>query len=302
MTPGPRCDAEHVEPVARHVRDRNHGDAEGDRLDLVDGRVDVVGEVGLGEDEHRLRAALPGEREVALEAPEVQVLVDRGDDEDDVDVGGEDLLLRRLPGGLARELRAAREDGLDRPALLVGARCDGDPVADGREVGGRRSVVEAPGDVAAELAELGEDVVGAAMLHGNAAGRQPGSAWGSNCSARVSSQPSAVRSGTGGGLLSDYVMRDAERRARRERPVSKSQQPTSRAGRGQEEAISVIAATSFVGDARSMPDRRRGGQAGAGRWLPGARARCARRRAPPRSPRRGGSAGRRASRRSVHAA
>ena len=166
--------AERVESCARHVRDRNDGNTERDGLDLRDHCVDVVGEIGLGEDEHRLRSALPREREVALEAPEVHVLVDRGDDEHDVDVGGEHLLLRRLPGGLPRELRVAGEDGLDRPALLVRAGRDGDPVAYRREVGGRRSVVEAPGDVHPELAELGEDVVGAAMLHGHTAGGQSG--------------------------------------------------------------------------------------------------------------------------------
>ena len=58
------------------------------------------------------------------------------------------------------------------------------------------------------------------MLHGDAARDQAGVAWGSNCSARASSQPSAVRSDTGGDLLSDYVMRDARLRARRERLVS----------------------------------------------------------------------------------
>ena len=71
------------------------------------------------------RAALPREDQVALEPAQAQVLVHRGDEERDVDVRGEHLLLGRLPGGLARELREPRQDGRDRahgePASAPGA-------------------------------------------------------------------------------------------------------------------------------------------------------------------------------------
>jgi hypothetical protein len=87
-------------------------------------------EVGFREDDHRLRAALPRERQVALETAEVEILVHRRDDEDDVDVGAQHLLLRGLPGGLAGELRAPRKDGTDGACVLAGTGVDGDPVPD----------------------------------------------------------------------------------------------------------------------------------------------------------------------------
>ena len=54
--------------------------------------VEVVGHVGLVEHDHGRRAAGPRDREVALEAAEVEVAVEARHDERDVDVGGEDLL------------------------------------------------------------------------------------------------------------------------------------------------------------------------------------------------------------------
>ena len=97
----------------------------------------------------------------------------------------EHLLQFARPGG------AGARRGSYRP-VARGALPVATPFAGWRKVGGLRPVVEALGDVAPELAELGEHVVGAAMLHGDAAGIRPAFAWGSNCSARASSQPSAV--------------------------------------------------------------------------------------------------------------
>src|SRR6185295_1866175 len=80
-----------------------------------------------------------------------------------------------LPRRLAREFRAAREDGLDGARGLLRPRGDGDPVAHRGEVGRRGGlVVEAAGDVTAQLALRGEDVVGAAVLDRDAAGDQAG--------------------------------------------------------------------------------------------------------------------------------
>ena len=96
---------------------RRHGErrarAERDRLDLVEVRRDVVDEVGLRQQDDRLRAALPRHREVALEPAHVEVERQRLDEERDVDVRGEHLLARRVPHLLARDRRAALEHRLD---------------------------------------------------------------------------------------------------------------------------------------------------------------------------------------------
>ncbi len=101
---------------------------------------------------------------------------------------------------------------------------------------------------------LGEDVVGAAMLHGDAAGDQIGSGVGLELlgAGVVPAELGEV----GQEWWSPLGLRNAGREAARPSREARSgcQQPTSRAGRGQEEAISVIVATSFVGDASSMPD------------------------------------------------
>ena len=94
---------------------------------------------------------------------------ERGDEEDDVDVRGDDLLVGLGPRDLARELRPPREDGLDH------AVAQRDPVADGGEVGAsRRARAELRGDLRTLLSASGVDVVGAAVLHGDARGDEAG--------------------------------------------------------------------------------------------------------------------------------
>ena len=78
----------------------------------------VVLEVGLREQHDRARAALDGEREVALEQPAVELLAERMHDEHDVDVGGDHLLARdagcRLVRGATGDRRSPRHDVDDR--------------------------------------------------------------------------------------------------------------------------------------------------------------------------------------------
>lgn len=165
--------ADVVEPAALRHRDRVDGDAERDRLDLGDRSLDVVAEVGLRQQDHRLGAALPGGREVALEAARVEVVRERGRQEGDVDVGGEHLLLGAVPGGLARDRAAACQHGVDDGASALLGRVVGDPVADGGQVGAGLARVEpepAGGLGPALVVVRGEEDVGAAVLGRDAPG------------------------------------------------------------------------------------------------------------------------------------
>ena len=89
--------------------------------------------------------------------------------EDGVDVRGEHLLLGRVQRDLAGELRPPRDDGVDRRGAFLRPRRDRDPVADGRQLAGAGGLVREPArGLGAELAELGEDDVAAAVLRGDA--------------------------------------------------------------------------------------------------------------------------------------
>ena len=151
-----------------------HRDADCDRLDLEQRGADVVAEIGLRQDDDRRGAALPTQRQVSLEPPDVEVAVEAGGQEDDVDVRGDDLLDRLAVGGRGhpRELRPAGHDRLDeRPLGPVRIR-DGDPVAD------RGQVAALAGGMAKPAGELGRavravvrvDDVGAPVLDGDARG------------------------------------------------------------------------------------------------------------------------------------
>ena len=80
------------------------------------------------------RLSLEGERDVALEKERVDLVSERERDEDDVDVGRDDLLARRVGGRVARraprELRSAGEDCGDQSF-----RVERYPVAHGGKLG-----------------------------------------------------------------------------------------------------------------------------------------------------------------------
>ena len=108
----------------------------GDRLDPGHRSTDVIGEIGLVENDDRLGARTPGQAEIALEPARVQVMVERGHDEQEVDVGGEDLLVGRPVARCpADDCRAPGEETLDQPLTGVAGRLEHDPVADDGESG-----------------------------------------------------------------------------------------------------------------------------------------------------------------------
>src|SRR5918996_1652898 len=150
------------------------GDAERDRLHPRRRAGDVVGQVALVEDDDRVGAAVPAGGQVTLEAAHVEVGAERAHEEDDVHVGGHDLLARPA-GRLPREDRPARQESVDRGGVRIRRVADGHPVADRRQVGGaERGMAELPGDLGGALAALRVDDVAAAMLGGDPRGHAAG--------------------------------------------------------------------------------------------------------------------------------
>jgi hypothetical protein len=86
-----------------------HGHTRRDGLDFGEKRSGLLGEVGLVEGDDGLRAALPDCGEVTLDAAQVQLAVQGGDEEDEVDVGGEQLLAGAFAGFLTGELGSSLE-------------------------------------------------------------------------------------------------------------------------------------------------------------------------------------------------
>ena len=104
-----------------------------------DGRaLGVVGQIGLVEQHDGKRATIPDHRQVALEAPHIQVARQRRDQEHGVDVGGDHLFLDGAPG------RGARQTAATLKTTMNDAVAHADPIADGREIGGGRVIVTEP--------------------------------------------------------------------------------------------------------------------------------------------------------------
>ncbi len=98
----------------------------------------IGAEVCFVEDDDGCDAAFPGEHKGAFESAEVEVEVEAADEEDGVDIGGDDLFIGAGAGHLAGEGGAAGEDTADDGGgvlVFVFAEIDGDPIADGGEVG-----------------------------------------------------------------------------------------------------------------------------------------------------------------------
>jgi hypothetical protein len=148
--------------LARLSADGVDGDAEGDALGLGELRLQVVGEVGLVEHDHRRSAAFPGSGQVALQSPDLEVqFVQSHDEEGDVDVGDEHLLADLRPRRLPRELAVPREDHVDQ------AVAEPDPVADDGQLAGLRLVAEPAGDLHEVVGVRRDDLPETAMLDDN---------------------------------------------------------------------------------------------------------------------------------------
>ena len=68
-------------------------------------------------------------------------MIEAADQEDGVDVGGQDLLVGVVAGRFSREQAAAGQDGVDRGGTVAGGKIGDDPVADGGEIGAGLGVV-----------------------------------------------------------------------------------------------------------------------------------------------------------------
>ena len=99
-----------------------------------------------------------------------------------VDVRDEDVLLGLEPRRLARDLRAPRQQRLDREAL-AGRVADDDPVADGGHPAQELVVAQPAARLREPVAELGANVVAAAMLRDDASGHE--ASLGVRCEGRL---------------------------------------------------------------------------------------------------------------------
>ncbi len=132
----------------------------------------VVAHVELGEHDNWIAARVPGSGEVSLQPARIEVLVEPGDEHDRVHVRDEDVLLRLQPRRLARDLRAARQERLDREPI-ADSIADDDPVADGRHAAPDLVVAHASTRLREPVADLRTDVVAAAVLRDDASGSKP---------------------------------------------------------------------------------------------------------------------------------
>ena len=120
----------------------------------------IGAEVGLVKDDDRSGAALPDHDHLPFEPAEVEVGIQSLDEENDVDVGGQDLFLGPFSGGISGEPGPSRQDGVDDGFLLGGIVGDRDPVADLGEIGRRLGLEQkTTGDLGRALAAGGEDHV-----------------------------------------------------------------------------------------------------------------------------------------------
>ena len=118
---------------------------------LVQIDAEVSGEVGFIKQDHGTGAALLGEDEISLDAALIEIAIEAVDDEQNIDVGGERLILSRLARLFAGKEGPAFKDMVDDGC----AGTQGNPIADGGPC--RGIVAELSTDESFELAHLSPD-------------------------------------------------------------------------------------------------------------------------------------------------
>ena len=82
-----------VQAVGVQRADRVNRDAHSSALQVVEALVERLADVGLVQQQHRRRAAVPNGGKVSLHATDVEVVIQTQHDEHDVDVGGDHLIV-----------------------------------------------------------------------------------------------------------------------------------------------------------------------------------------------------------------
>src|SRR5687767_4187549 len=111
-----------------------NGHVAGGRDHFRNVRWQVGTQVRFGEQHDRSRAALPSHQEISLQPTNAEVVVQAHDDEDDVHVGGDDLLIGDVAGHTPRETAPTWQDGNDSAAVLVGTLAHDHPVTYGGQL------------------------------------------------------------------------------------------------------------------------------------------------------------------------
>ena len=134
VRPAARCACSCSTPFATLRIHHMDDDVAGQRRDVADMCRQVGRKIGLGEKNDRRGAALARHQQVPLETTRVVVAIEAHDDEDDVDIGGDDLLAgRRSPAARRVKAAAPRQDADDDRSILW-TLTNGDPVADRRQL------------------------------------------------------------------------------------------------------------------------------------------------------------------------
>ncbi len=138
VMPGPEAVQDRFESFVLKGRDGEHGRAPRSVSGQVQQGPQLGLKVGLVEEDDAVRAAAGDGHEVALDAPGVEVAVRRGDDEDHVHVGRDDL----GAGGAACHLPAQGGAGFQQD--VHASVCKSDPVTRRRHA--VSGAAKAPGD------------------------------------------------------------------------------------------------------------------------------------------------------------
>ena len=96
--------------------------------------VGVRTEVRFVEQDDGPCAAVPHDGQIALDAPQIELAIQRAHHKHRIEVRGHDLFAHLPPGNFAGELGPARQDVLDSRPSFFRTRYDRDPVSYGGKV------------------------------------------------------------------------------------------------------------------------------------------------------------------------
>jgi hypothetical protein len=134
----------------------------------------VIDHVRLVQHHDRRSAALDGDQQISFDSSGVEIPVETGDEENGIDVCGDDLLLGCIAGRATGELATSRQHGNDSAVTRMLRWLNRHPVADGRKIHPcGRAVPKAAGYTRERFARVGDHAINVRVLKRDATRNQP---------------------------------------------------------------------------------------------------------------------------------
>jgi len=159
---------ERIEAFILQNADYVNSHAESDSFDFAKFFFDLIAKVGFAENDDRACSTLPGSGQIAFDSSQVEIVIERCNDEYSVDIRADYLFFASKTSDLASETASTRQDVMNGCATLFESRADCDPVADCWYIlAAQRLMAQSAAHFRCKLAVFGIDAIALTVFDGD---------------------------------------------------------------------------------------------------------------------------------------